>query len=138
MSARDIYHEVVKKALINDGWTITHDPLTLKSGGATVSIDLGAEKLIAAEKDNKQIAVEVKSFIGPSVISEYHLALGQFINYRQVLEREEAERAIYLAVPLGVYRTFFTLPFAQLSIERNQLLLIIFNPDEEVIVEWIK
>jgi hypothetical protein len=139
MSARDIYHEAVKQALIKDGWTITHDPLTLRSGGATISIDLGAEKqLIAAQKGNSQIAVEVKSFIGHSVLSEYHLALGQFINYRQVLEAEQSGMELYLAVPLGTYRTFFALPFAQNSIERNQLLLIVFDPDKEVVLEWIK
>ena len=24
--AKDIYHNLVKQALINEGWTITHDP----------------------------------------------------------------------------------------------------------------
>lgn len=138
MSAKDIFHNAVKHALKTDGWTITHDPLSLKSGGATVSIDLGAEKLIAAQKGNERIAVEVKSFIGHSLLSEYHIALGQFINYKQVLEEEKAERDLYLAVPLEIYQIFFSLPFAQTSIQRNQLKLIIFNPDEEVIVEWIK
>jgi hypothetical protein len=27
MPARDFYHDVVKAALITDGWTITDDPL---------------------------------------------------------------------------------------------------------------
>jgi hypothetical protein len=138
MSAKDIYHEAVKQALIKDGWTITHDPLTLRSGGAAISIDLGAEKLIAAQKGNEQIAVEVKSFAGQSVLSEYHSALGQFINYRQVLEEEKAARELYLAVPVEVHQTFFVLPFAQTSIQRNQLRLLVYDANEEVIVEWIK
>jgi hypothetical protein len=138
MSAKDIYHEAVKQALIKDGWTITHDPLTLRSGGAAISIDLGAEKLIAAQKGNEQIAVEVKSFAGHSVLSEYHSALGQFINYRQVLEEEKAQRELYLAVPVEVHQTFFVLPFAQTSIQRNQLNLLVYDATEEVIVEWIK
>ncbi|MEG4026591.1 MULTISPECIES: element excision factor XisH family protein [unclassified Microcoleus] len=29
MPARDIYHQVVKQALIKAGWTITHDPYPL-------------------------------------------------------------------------------------------------------------
>lgn len=138
MSARDFYHEAVKQALIKEGWTITHDPLTLKSGGTAISIDLGAERLLAAQRGNEQIAVEVKSFARQSVLSEYHSALGQFINYRQVLEDEKAKRELYLAVPVEVHQTFFVLPFAQASIQRNQLKLLVFDPIEEVIVEWIK
>lgn len=32
MPAKDLYHNVVKNALIKDGWRITHDPLRLKWG----------------------------------------------------------------------------------------------------------
>ncbi len=82
MAAKDIFHEVVKKALQKDGWQITHDPLSLGVGGVNISIDLGAERLIAAEREGKKIAVEVKSFLErASAISEFHTALGQFINY---------------------------------------------------------
>ncbi|MCZ0904905.1 element excision factor XisH family protein, partial [Microcoleus sp. HI-ES] len=30
MSARDVFHESVKSALLKDNWVITHDPLKLK------------------------------------------------------------------------------------------------------------
>ena len=45
MPRRDFYHNAFKEALVKDGWTITHDPLTLLSkieGG--LQTDLGAEK----------------------------------------------------------------------------------------------
>ena len=29
MSAKDRFHQAVKTGLIKDGWTITHDPLSL-------------------------------------------------------------------------------------------------------------
>ncbi|BAY23912.1 fdxN element excision controlling factor protein [Calothrix sp. NIES-2100] len=88
MSARDVFHEVVKIALQKDGWQITHDPLLFNVGGVKMSIDLAAEKLIAAERENEKIAVEVKSFLEKSsAISEFHTALGQFINYRGALRR---------------------------------------------------
>lgn len=48
--AKDLYHDVVKKALINEGWTVTHDPYPLKIGSVRMFIDLGAERIIAAEK----------------------------------------------------------------------------------------
>jgi len=76
-------------------------------------VDLGAEKIIAAEKDGEKIAVEIKSFIGPSNISEFHTAIGQFINYRVALEEQYPERNLYLAVPLAIYQTFFSLQFIQ-------------------------
>ena len=51
MPARDIYHNQVKNALIKAGWEITDDPLSIQFGGIDLYVDLGAEKLIAAEKD---------------------------------------------------------------------------------------
>ena len=60
MSAKAIFLETVKLALIKDGWTITSDLLTIRSDRIKLEIDLGAEKVFAAEKDGKKIAVEVK------------------------------------------------------------------------------
>ncbi|NEQ12368.1 MAG: hypothetical protein F6K37_43040 [Moorea sp. SIO4E2] len=85
MPAQDIFHDVVKKALVQDNWVITHDPLTLDLRDRQLHIDLGAERLIAAQKENQQIAVEIKSFISSSSVFQFHLALGQFLNYRIVL-----------------------------------------------------
>lgn len=63
MPAKDLYHEAVKNALIKDGWTITHDPLRLRlRRGKSLFVDLGAERLLAAERGAEKIAVEVKSF----------------------------------------------------------------------------
>lgn len=36
MPARDIFHDAVKKALIKDGWTITHDPYKIAVGRGKV------------------------------------------------------------------------------------------------------
>ena len=71
-----------------------------------MKIDLGAEKLLAAGKGERLIAVEVKSFVGLSTISEFHVAVGQFLNYRIALEKLEPERVLYLAVPTEIYHIF--------------------------------
>ena len=85
--AKDIFHQQVKNALIKDGWIITDDPLIVRiSEAIKVQIDLAAENAIAAEKDTEKIAVEIKSFIAGSDISEFHTALGQYLNYVQALE----------------------------------------------------
>lgn len=137
MPAKDIFHDAVKNALIKENWTITDDPLYLEFGGVDMYVDLGAEKLVGAEKEGKQIAVEIKSFLRQSLISEFHNALGQFINYRTVLRRNQPDRTLYLAVSEDAYETFFTLMFTQIVVEENEIKLIIYEPQKEVIVQWI-
>lgn len=137
MSAKDIFHNAVKVALQKDGWTITDDPLYLRLGDDQLRVDLAAQRLIAATRDQEQIAVEVKSFLAPSAIAEFHTALGQFLNYRAVLQIQQPHRKLYLAVPLDIYRSFFRRDLPQLSIQTYQLKLIVFEPTVEVIVQWI-
>lgn len=137
MSARDIFHNAVKTALQKDGWTITNDPLYLKLGDDQLRVDLAAERLIAAERDREKIAVEVKSFLAPSAISEFHTALGQFLNYRAVLQLQQPDRKLYLAVSEETYRIFFRRDLPQLSIQTYQIKLLVFEPEDEVILQWI-
>lgn len=79
MSARDIYHDQVRTALEKDGRAVTHDPFRLKWRDKKMYIDLGAERLLAAEKGKHKIAVEVKSFVGASELEDLYNAVGQFI-----------------------------------------------------------
>lgn len=136
MPEKDIFHDIVKNALIKEGWKITDDPLFIQFGGIDFYIDLGAEKIIAAEKEGQKIAVEIKSFVGASIISEFHNALGQFMNYRLALDEQDPERTLYLAVPLDTYEVFFMLEFGQAVIQRFQLKLIVYDVEQEVIVKW--
>ncbi|MBD2608154.1 XisH family protein [Scytonema hofmannii FACHB-248] len=137
MSAKDLFHEAVKRGLEKDQWMITDDPLELEWEEVKVKIDLAAERLIAAKRGEERIAVEIKSFIGTSAISDFHTALGQFLNYRIMLEAKEPDRQLYLAIPLETYDTFFQSQFAQTVKERYQLKLIVYEPLNEEIVQWI-
>ncbi|WP_030008197.1 XisH family protein [Picosynechococcus sp. NKBG042902] len=138
MAAKDKFHEAVKTALIKENWTITHDPLNLKFGEYDqVQIDLGAEQVLGAEKDNQKIAVEIKSFLNDSALSDFHLALGQFLNYRLVLETTEPNRTLFLAVPLYAYQSFFKRDLPKAAIKQYQLNLIVYDPIKEMLVEWI-
>ena len=136
MPAKDAFHQVVKIALQKDGWQITHDPYTLQAGTLELYIDLGAEKVVAAEKDGQKIAVEIKSFIGPSKISQFYTALGQFISYRAALQQQETDRILYLAVPSNVYDSFFTMGFIQSLVQQNQVHLMIYDIEQEAIAQW--
>jgi hypothetical protein len=136
--AKDRFHEAVKHALEKDDWLITHDPFTIQiSETVKLKIDLGAESAIAAQRDQEKIAVEIKSFITDSDISEFHAALGQYLNYLQALEEKEPERTLYLAVPSETYSDFFQIPFIQKSLKRHDVNLIIYDPIKEEIKEWI-
>ncbi len=101
MPARDIYHDALKNALIKDDWIITDDPLHIKWGLRDMYVDLGAKKLLAAQKAENKIAVEIKSFISPSEIQDFKEAIGSFVLYRAVMNRVEPERTLYLAVREG-------------------------------------
>jgi hypothetical protein len=101
--AKDLFHDAVRRGLEKEQWVVTDDPLELEWEEVAVKIDLGAERLIAAERDREKIAVEIKSFIGTSAINDFHTALGQFLNYRIMLEVKEPDRLLYLAVPLETY-----------------------------------
>ncbi|NER48702.1 MAG: fatty-acid oxidation protein subunit alpha [Symploca sp. SIO1B1] len=135
--AKDFFHQAAKNALIKDQWLITHDPFNVSYGGVNMAIDLGAEKLLAAMKGDQKIAVEVKSFLEhSSAISEFHTALGQYINYRTALKKEESDRILYLAIPTKTYDSFFSLQFTELTVEENQVKLMVFDVEQEVIVTW--
>lgn len=137
MAAKDRFHDVVKAALEKEQWKITDDPLRLEVGGTKFEIDLGAEQLLAAERGTEKIAVEIKTFLGDSPLTDYHAALGQFLNYRLALEVSDPKRILYLAVPVIAYEAFFKREFAQMSVERYQIKQIIYDPMQEVIVQWI-
>ncbi|WP_333408735.1 element excision factor XisH family protein [Microcoleus sp. T2B6] len=136
--ARDIYHQLVKQALIKAGWTITHDPYPLAWAKRNLSIDLGAEQLLAAENNDRKIAVEVKSFIRESRIADLEQALGQYTLYYDILKRTESERQLYLAIPLNAFTELFEgQRFGQILLDNNRLNLVVFNPKTEEIVQWI-
>ena len=137
MPARDKFHDIVKNALINDGWLITHDPYSMKLGSADLFVDLGAEKLIAAEKGNAKIAVEVKSFLGKSIISETQDAIGQFLMYQVVMSEFEANRVLYLAIEEEIFDNEFSDALKTLLLEKLNIKLLIFRASEEGIVKWL-
>ena len=137
MPAKDIFHNIVINALQKDDWIITDDPLKLKWGLRELFVDLGAKKLIAAQKGETKIAVEIKSFIGKSPINELENALRQYILYRNILEETEKERFIYLAIRQTIYQEIFSEPIGVLSIEKNNLCLLVFDETKEEIIQWI-
>jgi hypothetical protein len=136
MSARDLFHEAVKQALGKEGW-LKIEPMTLRYSKTKLEIDLSAERFFAAQKGDVQIAVEVKSFAAPSVVYEFHQAIGQYVNYRMVLRRVQPERIPYLCLPIEVYERFLNSDFFQDSLDEHRVNLILVQTKSEEIIKWM-
>jgi XisH protein len=135
--AKDRFHDVVKIALEKEDWQITDDPYQINVDDVDFEIDLAAEQLLAAQREHQKIAVEIKSFISPSNVSDFHTALGQFLNYRDALETLEPDRLLYLAVRAPIYETFFQRRFIVAAVGRYQIRLMVYDVQQEVIVQWL-
>jgi hypothetical protein len=136
MPARDSVHNNVRHALERDGWTITHDPLRIHLGVRKFFVDLGAERLLGAEKGERKIAVEVKTFGGASEMRDLEAAVGQFVVYEQAMRIKEPGRTLYLAVPESVWVPVFLDDIGRILIDRHVLNVVTFDADKEEIVRW--
>lgn len=97
MPPRDTIHNVVKQAIIKDGWEITDDPYVISYGERFLFVDLGATELetfdpsqgrfIGAERNNNRIAIEIKEFQGRSTIGDLEQAIRQYVLYRLLLNK---------------------------------------------------
>jgi XisH protein len=137
MSKRDDLHFPLRRTLEKDGWTITDDPLILVLEQTLLKADLGAEKFFTAEKQGRRIAVEVKDFDTPSAISELEKTMGQLQLYQWALEEQDPERQLFLAVSQEIYLKHFQKPIFQLVIGRNKINLLVYEPSQEEILQWI-
>jgi hypothetical protein len=137
MPATDIYHKNVKQALLRDGWSILKEHYELKYRGDKLYPDIAAEKTIVAERGPRKILVEIKSFLGRSFISDLQASIGQYVMYRDVIKAQGLEFELYLAISETVYETNFQAPLAQLIVEQNQVNLLVFSIDQEVVSAWI-
>ena len=136
--ARDKVHQAVREALEKEGWIITHDPLILRLGGLRLEIDLAAEQVLAAERDDEYIAVEIKSFLSKSKLTDFYEAKGKYDLYRLGLKKEERGRQLYLAIEKDVYKDFFQKSLIQEMVEEDKISFLIFDNTTNAIVEWIK
>ncbi|HLK60064.1 MAG TPA: element excision factor XisH family protein [Chthonomonadaceae bacterium] len=101
-------------------------------------IDLAAEQSIAAEKDGRKIAVEVKSLLGTVEMPELERALGQYVLYRSLIKRHDPERTLFLAITDAAYAEHFDTAEGRDLIADETLKLIVFQAVREEIEQWIE
>ena len=134
--AKDIFHNSVVKALEKEGWNITDDPFSFRLDKVLFRMDLGAERIVCAEKGTEKIIVEIKSFVQASFIHAFHEATGQYDNYRIALEDVAPEKILYLAIPETVWKTYCQEKFIQKVFDRKDIKIIVYDPKNETIVLW--
>ena len=148
MPQRDIIHQIVKDALITDGWEITDDPYVISYGERFLFVDLGVSEspskdqitgqFIGAERQDTRIAVEIKEFRGRSVITDLEQAIGQYILYRLLLNRVDPERELFLAITDTTLADIFSEPIGELVIYDLPLQLLVVNVAKTKVQQWIR
>lgn len=83
------------------------DPYRIQYKDIDLYADLAAERPIAAERGNEKIVVEIKSFVGRSLMTDFHNAVGQYTVYRSLLERTAPDYKLYLAIDDITHQNFF-------------------------------
>jgi len=136
MPAKDSYHDAVKAALIEDGWLVTADPFPIKYKEIELYADLAAERPIAAERGNEKIVVEIKSFVGRALMTDFHNAIGQYMVYRSLMPQSAPDYRLYLAIDDITYNNFFTRSGIDFLIQANQVSLLVVDIEQREIVTW--
>lgn len=136
MPALDKYHDAVVTALQKDGWTV-QSPFPLTYEERRVQIDVGAEKLVAANQGAAKIAVEIKTFGSASPVTDLADAIGQFALYEDILSELEPERVLYIAIPQYAFDTFFAERFGQYFLRKRLPRAIVYNPATGDISQWL-
>ncbi len=54
------------------------------------------------------------------------------------LERVNPERQLFLAIAEDIYQDFFMEPAVQDIVEAQGICLMVFDPDAQEVVEWIR
>lgn len=117
------FQNAVIKALEKKGWKITANPLNFSEK----IFDFEDENVVAAQKGEAKIAVEIQSFFSQSYLHDFHFATGQYYNYELGLEISDKERKLYMAIPTNIYNDFFQKDFIKEIVEVKKINLLVID-----------
>lgn len=144
MPQKDAIHEIVKAALIKDGWQITDDPYVISYGERFLFVDLGASRealagqFIGAQRHDQKIAIEIKEFRGKSAIGNLEQAIGQYVLYQLLLKQLDPKRKVYLAITHIAYDEIFSEPIGELVINDLPMDLVVIDTETTEVKKWIR
>ncbi|MCP5503513.1 MAG: fatty-acid oxidation protein subunit alpha, partial [Leptospiraceae bacterium] len=72
-----------------------------------------------------------------SIVNEFNSALGQYLGYLQIILKKEPDRFLYLAIPKDVKEKIMTIDYYKNLIQKYKLKILVYEPNNEVISEWI-
>jgi len=133
----DMYYDAVKNALRNAGWRVTNTDFPLKLRAGTPAEGRWDGPLLAAEKDERFVAVAVDSFIGRSNLDDMRAALAQLAVSRALVHALEPDRALYLAIRQATYSACFTGDEGERLLVSEPLQLLVFDPRTETLLQWV-
>jgi hypothetical protein len=137
MPTQDLYHDVVRDALRQDGWRITHTALQLKARAEARADELWEGPWLIADKDERKVAVAVSSFVGRSSPADIIQTWRRLGLSRPRLHAMDSDRVVYLAIRQATYSACFGEREGNLLLEKEHMQLIVFDPRTAVIVQWI-
>ncbi|MEM1121558.1 MAG: element excision factor XisH family protein [Bacteroidota bacterium] len=136
--ARDLIHHQVRRALEKEGWVITDDPFRLNANGVNLEIDIGAERVIAAQKGEEKIFIEIKTLNQRSILYAFYAAFGQYICYRDAIEENDMDNPLFLAIPLSAFKRIEENEFILNRLSKHGIRAVIVDTTSEKITKWIK
>jgi hypothetical protein len=137
MPAQDLYHDVVRDALRQDGWRITHTALQLKVRAESRAEELWEGPWLIADKDERKVAVAVDSFVGRSNLADITQTWRQLGLARPRLHAMDSDRVVYLAVRQATYSACFIGGEGELVLAKEHMRLLVFDPRTETIIQWV-
>ena len=138
MPRKDTYHDTVRIGLEKDGWRVIDDPLRIVAGGVGLFIDLSAEPIMTFARDDKKIAIEIKSFEIQSQITSFYEALGKYLTYRTALAMNKMDFDLYLAVPKRAFDTIFQKELVKVLVKEHKMNIVVYSDKNQSITSWKK
>jgi hypothetical protein len=136
MPAVDQCEPAVIRAFEKRGWVVTDQPFSIQ-------YDYFPRRTLYADvrfqyEHQIAIVIEVKCFANPDTLwDEFYRALGQYSAYRAALRQKGILEAVYMAIPLSTFETFFQRSLIQELLTEFQVKLVIIEMEFEEIVSWI-
>jgi hypothetical protein len=132
MPAKDKFHNVVLRALQKDGWKVIKEQAMLYVESRVLKVDLHLQN-----QEQTEILVEVKSFDSGSPVIDITDSVGKYVVYHAILEDNEDNRPLYLAIPKTAYEGIFSERLGDLLQSRHKLKIAVYDVVTETIVLWL-